>query len=215
MKNSEIRPMKTSIPILIVLLLFVNATEAQVLRAFTARYYNPSVRGNIVYVSNSIVSSAGFGPGVPGTGEVPPSGSSVNGGAGINIDVDNPLPATLYSFGSTWKYLDNNTRPANWETVAYNDAAWVSNVGKFGYNASQATCIASGCLPICTPLAGCSKYISTYFRKVVNINTTLYDTIRLNLKRDDGVVIYVNGTEVDRNNMPTGAIAHGTKASEM
>ena len=205
--------MKTSIPILIVLLLFINTTEAQVLRAFTARYYNPSVRGNIVYVSNSIVSSAGFGPGVPGTGEVPPSGSSVNGGAGIDIDVDDPAPATLYPFGSTWKYLDNNTRPASWETVAFNDAAWTSNIGKFGYNASQTTCIVSGCLPVCAPLSSCVKYISTYFRKVVNINTSIYDTIRLNLKRDDGVVIYVNGTELARNNMPTGAVAHTTKAS--
>ncbi len=188
-------------------------SEAQVIRPFTVRYNNPSVKGSIVYISNSIVSTTGIGTGNPGTGETPPGGSSVNGAAGINIDVDNPAPATLYSYGSTWKYLDNNTRPANWQTVAFSDAAWSSNVGKFGYNASQATCITSGCTPICTPATMCSKYITTLFRKVVNINTALYDSITLNLKRDDGVVIYVNGTEVARNNMPVGAVTNATKAA--
>ena len=138
--------MKTSISILIVLLLFINATEGQVIRPFTARYYNPSVKGNVVYVSNSIISTSSVGSGNPGTGEAPPAGGSRdNDGNGINIDVDNPAPATLCPFGSTWKYLDNNTRPVSWETVAYNDAAWASNVGKFGFTAGQATCIATGC----------------------------------------------------------------------
>ncbi len=187
--------------------------SAQVIRSFTTRYNNPSVKGSIVYISNSIVSTTGIGTGNPGTGEVPPSGSSVNGAAGINIDVDNPAPATLYAYGSTWKYLDNNTRPASWETVAYSDAAWTSNVGKFGYNASQATCITSGCTPICTPATSCNKYITTLFRKVVSITTASYYAIRLNLKRDDGVIIYVNGTEVARNSMPTGAVTNATKAN--
>src|SRR5437016_646358 len=111
--------MKKIIFLNVVLIAVVTSTTGQVIRSFTSRYNNPSVKGGIVYISNSIVSTTGIGTGVPGTGEVPPSGSSVNGAAGIDLDVDNPAPATLYSYGSTWKYLDNNTRPANWQTVAY------------------------------------------------------------------------------------------------
>ena len=66
--------MKKYLQIIMVLLLVSAAACAQVLRPFTARYYNSSVRGNIVYVSNSIISTSGVGSGNPGTGEVPPNG---------------------------------------------------------------------------------------------------------------------------------------------
>jgi hypothetical protein len=36
---------------------------------------------------------------------------------------------------------------------------------------------------------------------------------KLRFKRDDGAVIYVNGVEVGRSNMPTGMILDTTKAS--
>jgi uncharacterized repeat protein (TIGR01451 family) len=205
--------MKKLILLNVAVIAVVASTTGQVIRAFTSRYNNPSVKGGIVYVSNSIVSTTGIGTGVPGTGEVPPTGTTVNGAAGINLDVDNPPNTVLYTYGSTWKYLDNNTRPANWNTVAFSDAAWTSNVGKFGYNSSQATCITSNCTPICTPATNCTKYITTLFRKVVSINTASYDSILLNVKRDDGIVIYVNGTEVARNNMPASAITNATVAS--
>jgi hypothetical protein len=31
---------------------------------------------------------------------------------------------TIISYGSPRKYLDNNTRPAGWETSAFSDAGW-------------------------------------------------------------------------------------------
>ncbi|HMX79284.1 MAG TPA: hypothetical protein PLG91_03180, partial [Ferruginibacter sp.] len=68
--------MKTIVRCTSFVLLFVASAQAQVIRPFTPRYYNSSVRGNIVYVSNSIISSAGVGSGNPGTGEPPPTGTS-------------------------------------------------------------------------------------------------------------------------------------------
>ncbi len=206
--------MKKFLQLFFVLLLFSAAAGAQVLRPFTARYYNSSVRGNIVYVSNSIISTSGVGAGNPGTGEVPPAGTTRNNaGSGINIDVDN-INVSLVPYVSSWKYLANNTRPANWQTVAYNDAAWPAGNAELGYgDGDEVTCVPSGgggtlCLP-----TG-NKYITTYFRQVVVIpNPALYSTITMNVIRDDGVVIYVNGVEVGRDNMPAGAPAHGTLAS--
>lgn len=207
--------MKKIIQLVLLLLWFSAIADAQILRPFTARYYNASVRGGIVYVSNSIVSTTGVGSGVPGTGEVPPTGtSSDNGGSGIYIDVDGTPPDTIFQIGSNWKYLANNTRPAGWETTGYSDAAWPSGNGQFGYgDGDETTCVPSGGGgTLCNPTG--TKYISTYFRKTVNItNPSNYGDFSLGVYRDDGIVVYVNGVEVYRNNMPGGAVIHSTLAS--
>lgn len=210
------------------LLLITTAAVAQIIRPFTPRYYNASVRGNIVYLSNSIISTAGIGTGVPGTGEVPPTGTSKdNSAAGINLDIDNPAPTPKITYGSTWDYYASLTAPLNdlsgntWKQPGYtlpigwNLGASGPGYGKYGFNASQITCMPSGALPICLPIG--TKYLSYYFRKTVNftaaeLSTTFY-AIQLNMKRDDGIVIYVNGVERARDNMPAGTPVYTTLAS--
>lgn len=221
--------MKTVLYILILLQLFTCEAGAQILRPFTARYYNPSVKGNIVYVSNSIISTSGVGAGNPGTGEPPPTGTSKdNSGTGINIDVDNYSTVKL-PFASTWNYFARGSAPANdgggnvWNQSAYTltglwntGASPLNGPGKYGYSASQATCIPSGGGgTVCVPTG--TKYSAYYYRNTVNFTaaelaTTFY-SIQLNMLRDDGIVVYINGVERVRNNMPGGAIAYGTLAS--
>lgn len=164
-RKNETQTMKKSVPVILLLLFVVATVAAQVIRPFTSRYYNPSVRGNIVYVANSIISATGVGSGNPGTGEVPPLGlSRDNDGAGINIDVDNPAPTVKIPFGSVWNYQARNAAPANspagtdWKQPAYVltgtwnvGASPVNGAGKYGYSSGQATCLPSGLLPICTP----------------------------------------------------------------
>ncbi|HNU89649.1 MAG TPA: hypothetical protein PKJ94_15220, partial [Ferruginibacter sp.] len=213
--------MKRIVPLLITTVLLCSVTNAQVLRAFTPRYYNPSVKGNIVYVSNSIISTSGIGSGTPGTGELPPAGSSMdNDGNGINIDVDNPAPTVKVAFGSVWNYHAQNAAPANspvgtdWKQPAYvMPATWnvgalpVNGPGKYGYNSGQTTCLPNGQLPLCLPIGG-NKYTAYYFRKTVNFTaaelSSTFASIQLNLLRNDGIVVYVNGVERIRNNMPGG-----------
>ncbi|MBS1510109.1 MAG: T9SS type A sorting domain-containing protein [Bacteroidetes bacterium] len=222
--------MKPFLLILAVLLAFaIPESQAQVLRSFGPRYYNPSVRGSIVYVANSIISTTGISTGNPGTAEPPPGGSTVNGAAGINLDVDNPAPTTKLAFGSTWNYFATGAAPANdgsgntWKQSAYTlTGSWntggspVNGAGKYGYNASQTTCIPSGITPVCSPGAG-TKYTTYYYRNTVSftateLSTTFY-SIQMDLKRDDGIVVYINGVEQVRNNMPAGTISYSTLAS--
>jgi len=222
--------MKKIIQVLFVLMLFSASVFAQVIRPFSARYYNPSIRGNIVYVSNSIISTSGVGSGSPGTGEIPPAGTSRNNsGQGINIDVDDLPPTTKIAFGSVWNYHAQNAAPANnpaptdWKQPAYvMPATWnvgalpVNGPGKYGYNSGQATCLPNGQIPLCLPIGG-NKYTAYYFRRTVNFTaaelaTTFY-AIQLNLLRNDGIVVYVNGVERVRNTMPAGAVGYGTLAS--
>ena len=111
---------------------------------------------------------------------------------------------------SDWKYLDNGTDlGTTWTTAAYNDASWAFGPGQLGYNNSPATVVNYG------PDQN-NKYITTYFRKKINVANaaTLTDSIQLNLLRDDGAVIYINGTEVVRSNMPEGSINYRTLAPE-
>jgi hypothetical protein len=59
-----------------------------------------------------------------------------------------------------------------------------------------------------------AKYITTYFRRAfVLADYAGFTSLDLRVMRDDGVVIYLNGTEVYRNNMPSGAPGYLTLAS--
>jgi alkaline phosphatase D len=115
----------------------------------------------------------------------------------------------LIPFGSNWKYLDNGSNQGTaWRGSTFNDASWKSGRGAFGYGESDGrfrTVINSG---------GSTKFITSYFRITVNIpNPAQYSTYFLNIKRDDGIVVYVNGTERVRDNMPTGTLAYNTLAT--
>ncbi|MEO6538577.1 MAG: metallophosphoesterase [Ferruginibacter sp.] len=113
---------------------------------------------------------------------------------------------TLIPFGSSWKYLDTDIRPMNWETSGFLDGGWSNGNGQLGYGDGDETTIVA--------CAACSaKYITTYFRKTINIpDPSIYSSFTLNVKRDDGVVVYLNGTEIAADNMPAGRL-HSTLAS--
>jgi hypothetical protein len=117
---------------------------------------------------------------------------------------------TVIPYQSSWKYLDNGTdQGTSWRTTSFNDAGWKTGTGKFGYGVTDAT------TTIDYGSNQNKKYITTYFRKSISIsNPSNYSFYVANIKRDDGAIVYVNGTEVYRNNMPTGTIAFTTLATD-
>jgi hypothetical protein len=59
-----------------------------------------------------------------------------------------------------------------------------------------------------------AKQITTYFRRSFSVaNPSQFSTLNLRLLRDDGAVVYLNGSEVFRSNMSAGAIGYTTLAS--
>lgn len=109
--------------------------------------------------------------------------------------------------GASWKYFDQGTTPTNWHTEAFNDGAWLQGNAQLGYgDGDEATVVGYGG-------NASNKFITTYFRKSFSIAdvTNMQDATGTVLF-DDGVVIYVNGTEVYRNNLPGGAITMSTLA---
>jgi acid phosphatase type 7 len=118
-------------------------------------------------------------------------------------------PLTLIGKGSAWKYLDNGTNQGTaWRSPTFNDGAWKSGVAQLGYgDGDEATVLSYG------PNAS-SKYITTYFRKTFNVtNPAQFRSLLINLLRDDGAVVYLNGTELIRSNLPGGSISSATLAS--
>ena len=119
------------------------------------------------------------------------------------------VTTTLFDYGSTFKYNDGNARPApNWQTEYYSDTDWASGNAPLGYgNTSVVSTIGYGGVST-------SKNITAYFRKTFQLSQlSTKSDFQLTAQFDDGIVLYVNGTEIGRNNMPAGTILHSTLAS--
>ena len=119
---------------------------------------------------------------------------------------------TFVPKASVWKYLDNGSDQGTaWRAAAFNDGSWKSGPGELGYGdvpegRPEATVVSYG------PDAS-NKYVTTYFRHSFSVtNAALVKDLTVNVMRDDGVVIYLNGTEVFRDNMPADAINYKTYA---
>ena len=119
------------------------------------------------------------------------------------------VESEVFGFGSTWKYFDSGFYPSpNWESTGYNDASWSSAATELGYGQGTTNNEVSY-----GPDEN-NKYITTLFRKTFNVAAGNYTTVTLSLKRDDGVVIYLNGVEVDRDNIADGPVVFNTQAED-
>ena len=118
------------------------------------------------------------------------------------------LPSdALLPTGSIWKYLDNGSDlGTTWRAISYTDTAWLSGPAPLGYGNAASTTVSFGPDPN-------NKFITTYFRTAFTVTTpSAYESYMLHLRRDDGAVVYLNGSEVLRSNMPAGTITYTTRA---
>src|SRR6185312_3578255 len=113
--------------------------------------------------------------------------------------------------GAVWKYLDNGSDQGTaWYGTNFNDSTWASGAARLGYGGDgEVTTVSYGPDPNNT-------YITTYFRRsFVVTNAAAFAALTLNLLRDDGAVVYLNGTEVRRDNMPAGVPTYTTLATTL
>ncbi len=116
---------------------------------------------------------------------------------------------TIIPYASSWKYLDNGTDQGTaWTATGFNDAYWASGNGQLGYgDGDESTVVGYGG-------NAANKYVTTYFRKNITIGSTAtYLDYTLNVKRDDGIIVYIDGAEVYRNNIAAGAFNYLTLAT--
>ena len=118
---------------------------------------------------------------------------------------------TLVARGSNWKYLDNGSDQGTaWRAPTFNDGAWKSGPAELGYgDGDEKTVVGFG------PDAN-HKYKTTYFRHAFSVADRASVTgLKLEIRRDDGAAIYLNGTEVARSNLPGGTLNYLTDATSI
>ncbi|WP_345988833.1 alkaline phosphatase PhoX [Chryseobacterium sp. Chry.R1] len=105
----------------------------------------------------------------------------------------------VFNKNASWRYIDNNqAQVTQWKDTNFDVSSWSTGNGPLGYGDPVTTTINSG-------------LTAAYFAKDFSVNLAdLSDTMELGVMRDDGIVVYLNGQEVVRDNMPTGTIAFNT-----
>ena len=108
----------------------------------------------------------------------------------------------IFNKNASWSYKDNNqAQPAGWNAQTYDISTWAVGNGPLGYGDPVTTTINSG-------------LTTAYFAKDFTVDlSTLSDTMEFGVMRDDGIIVYLNGEEVVRDNMPAGAVTFNTFSS--
>lgn len=120
-------------------------------------------------------------------------------------------PRELIEFQSRWKYLDNGSdQGKDWYQPGFDDSSWPEGQALFGYGRpsdhTYGTVLNYGPDPT-------DKYPAYYFRKTFYIdNLSVIHQMILTLQVDDGAIVYLNGHEIVRHNMPSGAVTYKTYA---
>ncbi|MDX2429895.1 MAG: CotH kinase family protein, partial [Bacteroides sp.] len=109
-----------------------------------------------------------------------------------------PLKRQIVQRGSEWSYLDTGSDPGeDWIGMEYDDGSWSSGPAELGYGDNdENTVVGYGGDPD-------NKHITTYFRKAFSLLEAdlLADHYFVELLKDDGAIVYLNGTEIVRENM--------------
>jgi hypothetical protein len=149
----------------------------------------------------------------------PPNSGSVAAGAGsegrtpfaAHDATSAPKSPTVVAADSIWKYLDNGSfQGTAWtspDPLVFNDDSWSSGNAKLGYgDGDEATEASFGFDPN-------NERITTYLRHSFEFTGDPSDFygLQLSVVHEDGVVVYLNGTEVFRDNMPGGPPADDSR----
>lgn len=135
-------------------------------------------------------------------------GGSFTNAGGIGLDrlaafPDELLAPPLVAAGSTWRYLDDGSDQGTvWRSRTFDDATWADGAAQLGFgDGDEVTVLANG-------------QITYYFRQSFDVSDpAAIEELRLRLVRDDGAVVYLNGVELARSNMPAGEVTSQTPAS--
>ena len=127
----------------------------------------------------------------------------------IRMGLGSPDYATMVDLESEWSYHDQGADlGSDWTATDYDDADWAAGNAELGYgDGDEATTVSYGD-------NSSDKHITTYFRHTFDYTgesgTGMEGLLRL--RRDDGAVVYLNGVEIMRSNMPDGFVNSETTA---
>ena len=120
---------------------------------------------------------------------------------------------TLIAAGANWRYLDNGTNQGTaWRALGFADGAlpWKGGLAELGYGdipdgRPEATVVEDDATPGSPTAGSTTRYWTTYFRHTFTVtNKATLSALVLNVIRDDGAVVYLNGTVISNTTMHNG-----------
>lgn len=118
-------------------------------------------------------------------------------------------PPPLVPSGSIWKFRDTGIAPPpSWLTPAYDDTSWKSGPARLGYGGDgELTLVSNGGNPD-------AVHPVTWLRHSFSLpDAAAFDALQLDLQRDDGILVFLNGSEILRDNLPAAPLAPNALAS--
>lgn len=115
------------------------------------------------------------------------------------------ITTPLLTDKTVWSYYFKDTVPSeDWKEVECNDSVWKQGAGIFGFNCKNV-------VPTVKLQNGKPVYLTSYYRTKLEVkDLSSIDSMLAKLTYDDGAVVYVNGEEVARFNMPEGDVLYST-----
>lgn len=119
------------------------------------------------------------------------------------------LTSPAITAGSEWRYWDRGGDLGTaWRMGSFDDSSWARGAGPLGYGESYLRTIVS------YGPSSSQKYITTYVRRTFHVDDpSIVVGMRARLMYDDGVVVHLNGAELARVAMTSGAISAATLSS--
>jgi hypothetical protein len=108
----------------------------------------------------------------------------------------------LLPAGSSLRYLDTGAAAPGFEQASFDDASWKVGPSPLGYGGGEKTKMATA--------------LAHYVRGSFTVQTpAVYDHFVVWMRRDDGAAVYINGVEVARSNLASGALSNQTLAQNV
>lgn len=131
---------------------------------------------------------------------------SLSAGGESVILTNAPNETTFISLGTDWFYLDDGSDQGTaWSGVGFNDSGWDDGPAPLGYGDDQVTTLSFG--------DTLDRNITTYFRHTFTVgDPALFHALQMRFQIDDSAIVYLNGKEIVRNNLPEGTIDYLSRA---
>jgi beta-glucanase (GH16 family) len=125
--------------------------------------------------------------------------------ASTQVVVQDPV---LVAEDASWRWRYSSAPlPTDWRSASFDDSTWSLGQAPLGFGWSGLrTNIGAGIDPAVRPL-------SAHFRKEFTLpNPGQFSQVTFDVAANDGVVLYLNGTEIGRRNLPTGPLTQNSYA---
>ena len=137
----------------------------------------------------------------------------------VTIQIVEHAEQTIFEKAKTWKYLDDGSNQGTeWRATDFDDSSWKSGAAPLGYSQSENRPMFGSVNTVIDFGTDSTNKIPTYyFRTTFEVEdlSKIGDVGHINFGIDDSVILYLNGQEIGRHNLPEGEIGYDKYLSDL